>query len=85
MQKNKKIMPGIFIILYVFLIIISQSGYGLSDTKHLNFLNNKPAISSKPSNANNTNNNSYYKKVKQSGDESAPWSNAFNFRKSMGT
>ena len=82
-QLNIKIIPGIFIILYVFLIIINQSVLGLSDTHHIDFFCNKPVINRISFTANN---NSHYKKLKQqTGDESAPWSNAFNFRKSMCT
>ncbi len=74
----------IFIILCIaFLIIINQLVYSLSDTHYANHINNKFLISHTSLAENN---NSHSKKVKQqTGDESAPWSNAFNFRKNMGT
>ncbi|MCY4330563.1 MAG: hypothetical protein OXC48_10890, partial [Endozoicomonadaceae bacterium] len=89
-QNNKKFMFASFIILcIIFLLTINQSGYSQSDRRYINFTENEHSAPYTPltnNTKNNQHNNSNHTKVnQQASDESTPWSNAFNFKKSMGT
>ncbi len=89
-QQNKKYIFIVFIILsIIFLLAINQTGHSQSNAQPINFTDNKLIVPHAVLTVNNKNyqhNHSYDKKIKQQpSDESEPWSNAFNFRKSMGT
>ena len=89
-QQNKKYIFIVFIILsIIFLLAINQTGHSQSNAQPINFTDNKLIVPHTVLTVNNKNyqhNHSYDKKIKQQpSDESEPWSNAFNFRKSMGT
>ncbi len=89
-QQNKKfILTSFSITCSIFLLTINQSGYSQPDRKYIDFTESEHSVSYMPltdNTKNNQHNNSNYTKVnQQASDESTPWSNAFNFKKSMGT